>query len=168
MTHLLIYYVSRACPTYAYTQQLYSAAESSPANVTRDRTPPTSSIPAPVASTPAVAIQPSLPPLTATTIAETKGPSPTDAALEESVSATTSSDDKLKAALAEIERLQSQLADAQGPQVTGLRKRGGAQGGVETAVEKTKEIVNTPGGGVPIEVVGAIVLAVFVLTYLFF
>jgi hypothetical protein len=52
-----------------------------------------------------------------------------------------------------------------------LRKRGGAvasdvKAGAETAVEKTKEVAQS--SGVPIEVVGALVLAVFVLTYLFF
>lgn len=41
------------------------------------------------------------------------------------------------------------------------------QSGAETAVEKTKEVV-AAAQGVPIEVVGGLLLAVFVLTYLFF
>ena len=167
------FYRTSDLPDYAICnradiQQIYSAAESSPVHGTKDRTPPSTSVPGTIISTPVAGVQPPLPPLTADVISETKGPSPTDAALEKSVSVTTSSDDKLKAALAEIEQLKSQLAEAQGPQVTGLRKRGGGQGGMETAVEKAKEVVHSSGSGVPVEVVGGIVVAVFVLTYLFF
>jgi hypothetical protein len=92
--------------------------------------------------------------------------------LEKSLSNGTSvAQDKYNAALQEIEKLKAQVADGLGPTVTGLRKRGGAvasdvKAGAETAVEKTKEVAQS--SGVPIEVVGALVLAVFVLTYLFF
>ena len=158
-------------------QQIYSAAESSLTHQVTNgasRTPPVAApVPAHAEPTPAPAastsIEPPLPPLTANAIAETKGPSPTDAALEKGVSATTSGDDKLQTALAEIDRLRAQLAEATGPVVTILRKRGGAQAqaSVDTAVEKTKEVV-AAAQGIPIEIVGGLVLAVFVLTYLFF
>lgn len=95
---------------------------------------------------------------------------PTNAALEKSVEAGASDGDKLRVALAEVERLKTQLADAQagGPSVTGLRRRGGAAAGAETMTEKAKEAVSAGGQGVPVEVVVALCLGVFVVTYLFF
>ncbi|WWC85582.1 uncharacterized protein L201_000446 [Kwoniella dendrophila CBS 6074] len=103
----------------------------------------------------------------------------TNVALEQSLNTTTSDSDKLAVALKEIEKLRAELAEAKsadGPQVTGLRKRGNATGttGAETIVEKAKDAVTstsvTAGGqqGVPLEVVVALVGGVFVLTYLFF
>ena len=75
-------------------------------------------------------------------------------------------------ALKEIEKLRSELDEARGPQATGLRRRGGgagANGGTatEVAVEKAKEVVQG-NQGVPLEVVGVLVVAVFVMTYMFF
>ena len=71
----------------------------------------------------------------------------------------------------EIESLRRQLNDASSPTVTGLRKRGGAtstgSANVDTVVEKAKDVV-AGSQGVPVEVVGGLLLAVFVLTYLFF
>lgn len=97
---------------------------------------------------------------------------PTNVAFEKSLEATTSSDDKLSVALAEIERLKSQLADAQGPTVTGLRKRGGAGGAADASSAAGSSVAATtkPAGaqGVPLEVCAGLVFAVFVLTYLFF
>lgn len=158
-------------------QQIYSAAESSPPHQATNgasRTPPVAApVPASAEPTPlsaaSTSAEPPLPPLTANIIADTKGPSPTNAALEKGITATTSENDKLQTALAEIDRLRAQLAEATGPVVTGLRKRGGAQAqaGVDTAVEKTKEVV-AAAQGIPIEIVGGLLLAVFVLTYLFF
>lgn len=89
---------------------------------------------------------------------------------------------KLELAMAEIERLRAQLkspgagetdASAEGPTVTGLRRRGGAAAsqakeGAEVMVEKAKEAVSSGGQGVPVEVVAALVIGVFVMTYLFF
>lgn len=157
-------------------QQLFSAAESStPVTATNgDAKSSPTSVPVPSHAEPpslssnAAVVEPPLPSLTAAAISE-KGPSPTNAAFERSLNATTSDAEKLKVALAEIERLQAQLAEAQGPQVTGLRKRGGASTSatVDTAVEKAKEVV-AASQGVPVEVVGALLFAVFVLTYLFF
>lgn len=96
---------------------------------------------------------------------------PTNIALEKSLNATTNSDDKLAVALAEIERLKGQLAEAQGPTVTGLRKRGGAGAGVGAVgapVAGNKVATQTATQGVPLEVCAGLVFAVFVLTYLFF
>lgn len=74
-------------------------------------------------------------------------------------------------ALKEIDKLRSDLEEARGPQATGLRKRGGAGAatgtGAEVAVEKAKEIV-AGNQGVPVEVVAGLVVAVFVMTYMFF
>nr|XP_018266451.1 MSP domain-containing protein [Kwoniella dejecticola CBS 10117]OBR88609.1 MSP domain-containing protein [Kwoniella dejecticola CBS 10117] len=103
----------------------------------------------------------------------------TNAALEQSLHATTSASDKLAVAMKEIDRLRAELEEAKnGPQVTGLRKRGNASGasgtGADTLVEKAKDAVAstsaTAGGnqGVPLEVVAGLVVGVFVLTYLFF
>lgn len=163
-------------------QQIYSAAESSPTQQLTNGAPRTPPVAVAVAAAPIPAhaettapaapaasdIKPPLPPLSAAVINE-KGPSPTNAALEQGLNATTSDSDKLQAALAEIERLRVQLSEAQGPQVTGLRKRNanGTQAGAETAVEKTKEVISG-AQGVPVEVVGGLLLTVFVLTYLFF
>lgn len=99
--------------------------------------------------------------------------SATNVALEQSLATSTSDSDKLSVALKEIDKLRSELDDARGPQVTGLRKRGGAAGegasGAEVAVEKAKEIVQTSAAqGVPLEVVVGLVVATFVMTYLFF
>lgn len=111
-----------------------------------------------------------IPSLSVTDIQST-GASPTNVALEDSIARTTSDSDKLKVALAEVDRLRAQLSEAQGPQVTGLRKRGGTSDGpiaaAEVAVEKAKEAINAPSG-VPIEVVAALLVGVFVMTYLFF
>lgn len=97
---------------------------------------------------------------------------PTNAALEQSLSATTTDKQKLDVALAEIERLRSQLNDASGPNVTGLRKRGGAgaadASGANTQVASKAAAGQQTASGVPIEVVAGLVFAVFVLTYLFF
>jgi hypothetical protein len=158
------------------SKQIYSAAESSPIHANSGKsTPPVAPVPssAQPPSAPATAsVEPPLPPLTANAIAGTQAASPTNVALEKSVDTSSSVSDKLNAALAEIDRLRQQLSEAQGPLVTGLRKRGaGAQAGaetaIETAVEKGKEVV-AAAQGVPIEVVGGLVLVVFVLTYLFF
>lgn len=103
----------------------------------------------------------------------------TNSALERSLSATTSDADKVRVLMAEVERLQAQAGNNTGaeqdggPQVTGLRRRGGGsiaqQAGekAEVAVEKAKETVQT-GQGVPLEVVVGLVVAVFMMTYLFF
>jgi hypothetical protein len=96
--------------------------------------------------------------------------SPTNASLEQSLATTTSDSEKLKLALKEIDRLRSDLEEARGPQATGLRKRGGATSGAsgpEVAVEKAKEVIQG-NQGVPIEVVAGLVVAVFVMTYMFF
>ena len=70
----------------------------------------------------------------------------------------------------EIKQLKERLANATTNPTTiaGLRKRGGgvADGGaVGDAEVKLKEAV---GQGVPVEVVAALLLGVFVTTYLFF
>ncbi|KAI9636041.1 PapD-like protein [Dioszegia hungarica] len=110
------------------------------------------------------------------------GVSPTNSALEKSLEVATTDKQKLELAMAEIERLRAQLkspgagetdASAEGPTVTGLRRRGGAAAsqakeGAEVMVEKAKEAVSSGGQGVPVEVVAALVIGVFVMTYLFF
>ena len=158
-------------------QQVFAAAPASPTQANGDHLSPV----APADGTPATAKstssdrsipnEPPLPALTAKDI-DASGVSPTNASLEQSLAATTSGEDKLNLALREIDRLREKLAEAQGPLVTGLRKRGGAAAstavaGAETAVEKVKEVHNS-SAGVPIEIAGALMLAVFVLTYLFF
>lgn len=126
----------------------------------------------PNTSLPQISSQPPLPSLTASDI-EGLGASPTNVALEQSLASTTSESDKLNIALKEIDKLRTQLAEAQGPQVTGLRRRGtgGAAGevqaGAETVIEKAKEVV-AGSNGVPLEVVVGVAVGVFVLTYLFF
>ncbi|ODN75843.1 hypothetical protein, variant 3 [Cryptococcus amylolentus CBS 6039] len=106
--------------------------------------------------------EPALPPLSAADI------QPTNAALEKSLSATTSDSEKLAVALKEIERLKAEVAEKTGPQVTGLRKRG-VQGGADTIVEKPVQAAAVAAQqGVPLEVVVGLVAGVFVLTYLFF
>lgn len=112
-----------------------------------------------------------IPSLSSTDFEKANVASPTNVALEQSLGATTSDSDKLQAALKEIERLRSELEEARGPQATGLRRRGGAAGGAEVAVEKAKEVVSnvTSGSqGVPLEVVVGLVVGVFVMTYMFF
>lgn len=113
--------------------------------------------------------EPALPALSVTDINKA-GVSPTNASLEQSLATTTSDSEKLQLALKEIDKLRSDLEEARGPQATGLRKRGGATtsgNGAEVAVEKAKEIV-AGNQGVPIEVVAGLVVAVFVMTYMFF
>ena len=153
---------------------MFAAAESSPtygSYANGDNKPPVPpAVPDASPSPASRELEPSLPSLSAQDIGGSTGVSPTNAALELSLAATTSDSDKLNVALKEVDRLRAQLAEAQGPQVTGLRRRGGTDGvraGAETAVEKTKEVV-AGNQGVPIEVVGALMLAVFALTYLFF
>lgn len=69
--------------------------------------------------------------------------------------------------------MKAQLKDeSSGPQVTGLRRRGNAAAGqakegAEVMVDKAKEVLAT-SQGVPVEVVAALVVGVFVMTYLFF
>lgn len=96
---------------------------------------------------------------------------PTNVALERSLEATTSDKEKLNIALLEIERLRSQLNEAQGPSVTGLRKRGGVgandNSGANTQLA-SKVTGQQAASGVPIEVVAGLVFGVFILTYLFF
>jgi len=93
---------------------------------------------------------------------------PTNIALEKSLNASTSDSEKLTFALKEIDRLKAQLAEAQGPTVTGLRKRGGA--GADSVAGAKTTTATTPAAptGVPVEVCAGLVFAVFVLTYLFF
>lgn len=93
----------------------------------------------------------------------------------------TTDKEKLAIALAEVERLTAELKiaggagkeeDTSGPQVTGLRRRGGAAAsqakeGAEVMMEKAKEVV-VSSGGVPVEIVAGLVVGVFVMTYLFF
>ena len=114
--------------------------------------------------------EPLLPALSAADINKA-GVSPTNASLEQSLATTTSDSEKLQIALKEIDRLRSDLDEARGPQATGLRKRGGAStsggSGAEVAVEKAKEVIHG-NQGVPIEVVAGLVVAVFVMTYMFF
>jgi hypothetical protein len=92
---------------------------------------------------------------------------PTNVAFEKSLDATTSDSDKLIVALAEIERLKAQVTEAQGPTVTGLRKRGGA-GADAAGAKTTTAVAPAAASGVPVEVCAGLVFAVFVLTYLFF
>ncbi|WVQ76443.1 hypothetical protein IAR50_006110 [Cryptococcus sp. DSM 104548] len=107
--------------------------------------------------------EPALPPLSASDI------QPTNAALEQSLSATTSDSEKLAIALKEIERLKAEVAESKGPQVTGLRKRGVQGGAADTIVEKPVQAAAAAAQqGVPLEVVVGLVAGVFVLTYLFF
>ena len=122
-------------------------------------------------ATPIKTNEPKLPALSVADIEKT-GVSPTNASLEQSLSSTASDSEKLQLALKEIEKLRSELDDARGPQATGLRKRGGAASGnggsaTEVAVEKAKEVVQG-NQGVPLEVVGVLVVTVFVMTYMFF
>lgn len=87
--------------------------------------------------------------------------------------------------LAEVIRLQGEKesgasgagtnGSADGPQVTGLRRRGGGsvaqQAGekAEVAVAKAKEAVQQGASqGVPLEVVVGLVVGTFVMAYLFF
>ncbi|WWD22278.1 hypothetical protein CI109_106769 [Kwoniella shandongensis] len=157
-------------PIYKPVVAIFSHAQSSPSQ--SHTLPPAQDRPIPV---PVEVLKPSpvsapepksatLPPL---------GPSDvgvTNNALEQSLAATTSDSDKLSVALKEIDRLRAELEEARGPQVSGLRKRGGAAvSGAETAVEKAKEAVGVSGTqGVPLEVVVGLVVGVFVMTYLFF
>ena len=113
--------------------------------------------------------EPALPALSVADINKA-GVSPTNASLEQSLATSSSDSEKLQLALKEIDKLRSDLDEARGPQATGLRKRGGATtsgNGAEVAVEKAKEIV-AGYQGVPIEVVAGLVVAVFVMTYMFF
>jgi hypothetical protein len=161
-------------------QAVFAAAHSSPIHATGvngvARSLP---VPVPETATPTSAPTPAdapvqsapIPSLTTKDIAAI-GASPTNVALEDSLAKTTTDSEKLKIALAEIDRLRAQLTDAQGPAVTGLRKRGGAgatpSAGAETTVaEKAKEVASGQQG-VPIEVVAALLVGVFVMTYLFF
>ena len=110
-----------------------------------------------------------IPSLTTNDIASV-GASPTNVALENNLETTTSDSDKLKVALSEIDSLRTQLAEAQAPNATGLRKRGGGTGAgssTEVAVEKVKQVTGGKGG-VPVTVVVALVVGVFVVTYLLF
>ncbi|WOO79643.1 putative protein [Vanrija pseudolonga] len=96
---------------------------------------------------------------------------PTNAALTASLNATTSDAEKLKIALAENERLRASGgagAGADGPAVTGLRRRGVAIDGNAPASTKLATQAAPPAAGVPVEVVAGLIFAVFVLTYLFF
>lgn len=151
-----------ASPTSPPAQPVSASAGAAPVTA-REEPPSTSTV-----------NEPKLPSLTAADIEKTgTGVSPTNASLEQSLSATTSDSEKLQLALKEIERLRADLDEARGPQATGLRKRGGAGAGASTgtgaeiAVEKAKEVVQG-NQGVPIEVVAGLVVAVFVMTYMFF
>ena len=119
-------------------QALFAAAPSSP-HVNGDSLPviarseaPSSSLPT-VAETPALTGKDSKPstsaergmPALSAADVQSSG-SPTNAALEQSLSATTSDQEKLQVAMAEVDRLKKELDQARGPQATGLRKRGGA------------------------------------------
>ncbi|KAK8845329.1 hypothetical protein IAR55_006042 [Kwoniella newhampshirensis] len=157
-------------PYFAATFAIFSHAQSSPSQ--SHALPPAQDKPIPVpvevsspspvpASTPKSATLPSLGPADA---------GATNVALEQSLASTTSDSEKLSVALKEIDKLRAQLDEARGPQAIGLRKRGSAAvAGAETAVEKAKEAVGVSGTqGVPLEVVVALVVGVFVMTYLFF
>ena len=121
-------------------------------------------------STPIKTTEPKLPSLSAADVEKT-GVSPTNASLEQSLATTSTDSEKLKLALKEIDKLRSELDEARGPQATGLRRRGGGVGAggsaTEVAVEKAKEVVQG-NQGVPLEIVGALVFTVFVMTYMFF
>lgn len=106
--------------------------------------------------------QPPLPSLTPTAV------SATNSALEQSLAATTSDSEKLAVALKEIESLRAQLEEAKGPQVSGLRKRGITGGANETVNKPAQTVAAAQQQGVPLEVVIGLMVAVFVLTYLFF
>lgn len=156
------------------SQQIYAAAQTSPIPASGSTNKPKS----PLTPTPAPRSEQSAPTPPAPQGAKAKevsslsandiqlgGPSPTNVAPESSLATTTSDSDKLKVALAEIDRLRAQLSEAQAPSATGLRKRGGGKG-AETTVEKAKEVV-TGQSGVPLEICVGLVVGVFVLTYLF-
>ncbi|EIW67846.1 hypothetical protein TREMEDRAFT_44861 [Tremella mesenterica DSM 1558] len=149
---------------------MYAAAESSPVatRINGDHSPVVPTSPANGVHTPEKPI-PVLGPGDVIAV----GASPTNIALEQGLAATQSDSEKLSIALKELDSLRAQLAEAQGPQVTGLRRRGGPAPtngtSVETAVEKAKDVVQNVGTqGVPVEVVAALVVGVFVMTYLFF
>ncbi|ODN75841.1 hypothetical protein, variant 1 [Cryptococcus amylolentus CBS 6039] len=149
-------------PKLTISKAIFSHAQTSPTPLDRSVGPsdPSRSFAA-GPSAPAVN-EPALPPLSAADI------QPTNAALEKSLSATTSDSEKLAVALKEIERLKAEVAEKTGPQVTGLRKRG-VQGGADTIVEKPVQAAAVAAQqGVPLEVVVGLVAGVFVLTYLFF
>ena len=167
-------------------QQIFAAAQSSPiqphSTLDKAKSPsPVSPSPAPAYAAPAGTSAPtqkaqsaqakevksgSIPSLSAEDI-QLSGPSPTNVALESSVATTTSDSDKLRVALAEIDRLRSQLNEAQSPAASGLRNRGGANGtATEVAVEKAKEVASGQQG-MPVTVCIGLVVGVFLLTYLF-
>ena len=155
-------------------QQIYAAASSSPVQpkANGDHSSQLSATPAPIIS-PAVGTAPTpaapkeLPALSANDVAAVGAP--TNVALEQGLAASQTDSQKLAIALKEIDTLRTQLEESRGPQVTGLRKRGGATAGAETTVEKAKEVVHAAGtSGVPVEVVAALLVGVFVMTYLFF
>ncbi|ODN96998.1 hypothetical protein I350_07976 [Cryptococcus amylolentus CBS 6273] len=155
-------YVPKAPVLHKPVTAIFSHAQTSPTPLDRSVGPsdPSRSFAA-GPSAPAVN-EPALPPLSAADI------QPTNAALEKSLSATTSDSEKLAVALKEIERLKAEVAEKTGPQVTGLRKRG-VQGGADTIVEKPVQAAAVAAQqGVPLEVVVGLVAGVFVLTYLFF
>ena len=171
-----------SCWYTADIQAIFAPAHSSPTaangNGLDTSTPPSGNagpaIAKDILSTPPVPAaktsEPLLPALSAADINKA-GVSPTNASLEQSLATTTSDSEKLQLALKEIDRLRSDLDEARGPQATGLRKRGGAStsggSGAEVAVEKAKEVIHG-NQGVPIEVVAGLVVAVFVMTYMFF
>ncbi|TYJ52320.1 hypothetical protein B9479_007078 [Cryptococcus floricola] len=155
-------YVPKAPVLHKPVTAIFSHAQTSPTPLDRSVGPsdPSRSFAA-GPSAPAVN-EPPPPPLSAADI------QPTNAALEKSLSATTSDSEKLAVALKEIERLKAEVAGNTGPQVTGLRKRG-VQGGADTIVEKPVQAAAVAAQqGVPLEVVVGLVAGVFVLTYLFF
>ncbi|EKD01418.1 hypothetical protein A1Q2_04260 [Trichosporon asahii var. asahii CBS 8904] len=109
-----------------------------------------------------------IPSLTTADIAASNAPAPTNIALEKSVDIGTSDKEKLQTLLAENDRLRAQLAEAQGPNVVGLRKRGGAAADGGVATKTATAVQAAPAQGVPVEVCAGLVFVVFILTYLFF
>lgn len=175
-----------ATPT-ATSTQFHQADTTLPTNTTRDDI--TASPP------PKTAPSPNLPPTTngnGDSFATTNAASPADrslpsglppvntntgptVALPPAIAAltpgkATGSSDEVEKLKEEIKQLKEKLANATTNPTTiaGLRKRGGGVsdgGAVGDAEVKMKEAV---GQGVPVEVVAALVLGVFVMTYLFF
>lgn len=136
------------------------------ADTTLPSAPSPSSVPRSTPVAAAVAVQPPLAPtLAAASVPAPSTPTPTAAVSKPKADGLPVSEvDRLKD---EIRALKAELASAP-TAVAGLRKRGGGVSEDTKADGGAQAVQQAVGGGVPIEVVAALCLGVFVMTYIFF